>query len=254
MRQTSGDQDRLIVLPGDPGPRCLGGAGRPLRSARANFTPEAQALACASVVGRLVAPGNESATYCWMKEKTSLGELLEAQDRLDVGPGCPSRDLRPSSRKEEDDRGGPDRDHPGPVSVRLPRLPLPHLQRLSLRGSERERPGPEGPLQGEAKRWPSCQLLSVHRFPGLPRGVPDWPRQPVGTRDPLRPLPLPRSPEAHPSHGPWHRHPGGHRPHEGERLSLLRGGTPSRGDGVRSPLRKGPRDLRVFRPPSRALP
>ena len=54
--------------------------------ARAGFTPKEQALACALVVGRLVAPGSERATYRWMKEKTALGELLEAPDRLDVGP------------------------------------------------------------------------------------------------------------------------------------------------------------------------
>ena len=54
--------------------------------ARAGFTPKEQALACALVVGRLVAPGSERATFQWMKEKTALGELLEAPDRLDVGP------------------------------------------------------------------------------------------------------------------------------------------------------------------------
>ena len=54
--------------------------------ARAGFTPKEQALACALVVGRLVAPGSERATYLWMKEKTALGELLEATDRLNVGP------------------------------------------------------------------------------------------------------------------------------------------------------------------------
>lgn len=54
--------------------------------ARAGFTSKEQALACALVVGRLVAPGSERATYRWMTEKTALGEILGAPDSLDVGP------------------------------------------------------------------------------------------------------------------------------------------------------------------------
>ena len=49
------------------------------------FTPKEQALACALVVGRLVAPGSERKTHVWLTNTTALPEILEAEEFLKVG-------------------------------------------------------------------------------------------------------------------------------------------------------------------------